>query len=74
MVCAKKQDLQQKCSSAWESYEAAALSAGFEIQTPSGTPMPPVNRRLVFEPVISLRCEHQKASRALSQHLSNHRC
>jgi hypothetical protein len=74
MACAEKQDLQRKCSSAWESYEAAALSAGFEIQIPSGTPMPTANRRLAFEPVIGLRSEHQKASRALSQHLSRHRC
>jgi hypothetical protein len=74
MTCEKKQNLQQKCSATWDSYEAAALSTGFEIQTPSGTPMPPANRRLVFEPVIGLRSAHLKASWALSQHLSKHRC
>lgn len=78
MKCLDKEDLQQKCTAAWNRYEAkveelkatgAALDARI-YGLVKGQPLSPP----ALAELPRLRWEHLLASAALSQHLSKHRC
>jgi hypothetical protein len=90
MKCPDKEDLQNKCTAAWNTYETAMKHAGLSIGPRTGTIMQisikdlravaglidPQTRTLrePWRAAIALRWEHLKASAALSTHLSTHRC
>ena len=91
MKCVEKEDLQHKCTAAFNLYESAVKDLGlpFDPTTKMITPrsskesQPP--KRPVLDPNTGLLVErylhfslllrdYQKASSALSKHLSAHRC
>jgi hypothetical protein len=78
MFCQEKQNLQNECATAWESYEAAVQAAGLTIDPKSGIPVSPRVQLMQSGPALQgafrLRLEHSEASHVLSKHLSTHRC
>ena len=70
MRCAEKEELQRKCTAAWDAYAA-------EVGKSYGAARPPAISELVaggYSFALRRRGEHLKASRELSLHLSRHRC
>ncbi len=87
MKCSEKGDLQRQCTAARETYAGAVRESGLPMDLKSGAVAPPSISALVamqIEPtgappaalsnLLALRGNHLKASLALSQHLSRHRC
>jgi len=87
MRCAEKEELQRNCSAAWDAYATMVGESGFPVDRQSQTVRPPSISELVawrsagnlslldtFAEAIRLRGDHLRASRALSAHLSQHRC
>lgn len=76
MKCTTKEDLQRNCTGAWDAYISAVGAPQ------AGTVLPPqysglaklADKPEAFQDAVRLLDEHRKASRALSQHLSEHRC
>jgi hypothetical protein len=69
MRCPKKEELQQKCTAAWEAYAEDARKAGVPERAAISELV--AGRHLS---ALRLRGEHLTASRELSLHLARHRC
>ena len=81
MRCSEKEDLQQRCTAAYEIFEVAAeqlKAAGIWVDLRSKTltyrPTPIKDCATQFSAFSTARWEHLKSSSALSKHLSKHRC
>ena len=85
MRCAEKEKLQRNCTAACDAYAAKVTEAGVPVDRLSGTVRlwstgellalrSSTPDRAFFAEALRLRGEHLRASRALSQHLSRHRC
>ena len=80
MECLEKRDLQHKCTAAWETFAAEAERQGFLSNQNGGIQYPAISQAVglshlgSYAAVARLRGEHLAASRALSLHLTSHRC
>jgi hypothetical protein len=70
MYCSIKEELQRKCTAAWEAFAAEIAKSGDVTRAPAISELV-ASRNL---PALRLRGEHAKASRELSLHLKHHRC
>lgn len=69
MHCAEKEELQRKCTAAWDAYAEEARKAGMPERAAISELV--AGRHLA---ALRLRGEHGSASRELSLHLTRHRC
>ena len=90
MDCPEREDLQGRCTAAWEAYESEAKKAGLRAENPFPVPqsvselirvafhLDPRTGKPAFSPADStamfLRLEYLKVLWELSRQLSRHRC
>jgi len=75
MVCLEKKKLQDRCTAAWNEFEAESPQsvAHFNVRT-IGWVRDAIGTLSLSPTGLRLRWEHLKASQALSMHFSGHRC